>query len=142
MSFRILLLEDDPAVQQFIAAVLRKLSPFISTDLFANGDDALTRYHQGGPYDLVITDHGHLGLWGIEFIEAVRAIDANQPVLLQTGNTGEHIEDFERRWKDIPVLAKPWREEQFLQLVKALLRRGGKDLGSMYQSGDNTSLGF
>lgn len=127
MSLRILLLEDEPLVQQLIEATLRRFDPYIKIDSFKNGNVALSRYREAGPYDLVITDHGHPGLWGIDFIEAVRILHVNQPVILQTGNSGNHIEDFERKWKDIPVIAKPWPAEQFLQLVSASLRGGDND---------------
>ena len=70
MLLSILLLDDDPVVQQLIATFLRELS--LSIDLFANGDDALACYREARPYDLVITDHGHPGFWGIDFIDAVR----------------------------------------------------------------------
>jgi DNA-binding NtrC family response regulator len=88
---------------------------------FENGDDAFRRYREAGPYDLVITDHGHLGLLGIDFIEAIRKIHGHQAIILQTGNIGEHIEAFERKRKDIPLLSKPYRREQLHEFVKRLV---------------------
>ena len=121
MSLRIVLLEDEPLIQEIIRAALLTIDPSIRIESFENGDEAIARYREAAPYDLVITDNAHPGLFGIEFIEAVRALQENQPVILQTGNTGQHIDEFERKWRDIPVFEKPWGGKQFLQAVKTLL---------------------
>lgn len=122
MPIRILLLEDEPSVQRLVLIpFLRSLDPNMDIEGFENGDDAFRRYREAGPYDLVITDHGHLGLLGIDFIEAIRKIHGHQAIILQTGNIGEHIEAFERKRKDIPLLSKPYRREQLHEFVKRLV---------------------
>ena len=89
-------------------------------DSVSNGNEALTRYTEDGPYDIVITDHGHPGLFGIELIDAIRAINGTQAIILQTGNTGSHIDAFKQKRKDIPLLSKPYRMQDLLDLVNGM----------------------
>jgi DNA-binding response OmpR family regulator len=117
---RILLVEDDSSVRGYIIGILSKDNLSLKIDIAETGDDGLTRYLELGPYDLVITDYGHPGLFGNELVEAIRAKNPGQAILLQTGNTGEHIEAFKRQWQDIPVLPKPWRAEEFRNLVRGM----------------------
>ncbi len=119
---RILVVEDEPNVHQFITEILKKDYAGVEIDIAETGDAALFRYNTCGPYDLVITDYGHPG--GVltdELIEAIRASNPEQGVILQTGNAGNHIEAFTQRWKDIPYLPKPWRVSRFRELVKKMV---------------------
>ena len=118
---RILIVEDEPAVHHMIAAILKNDYLGVEIDVAETGNAALARYNTFGPYDLVITDYAHPGLWADELVEAIRASDPQQAVILQTGNAGDHIEAFLQRWKDIPYLPKPWQATRFRALVKQIV---------------------
>lgn len=119
---RILLLEDDPNVQRHIAGILKNDYLGVEIDVVETGNAALALYETRGPYDLVITDYGHPGgVSAEEMVEAIRASNPGQAIILQTGNEGNHIEAFMQRWKDIPYLPKPWYVTQFRDLVKKMV---------------------
>ena len=115
---RVLIVEDEENVSAFIAGILRKNDPLVEIEVAANGDHGLTRYMQGGSYDLVITDRGHPGLKGAELIEAIRAKNGAQAIILQTGSVSQLREGFQDKYRNIPVLEKPYRAEQLMALVK------------------------
>jgi CheY-like chemotaxis protein len=119
---KILLLEDDEGTQAMILTVLKGLDVALDIEAVRNGDDALARYLECC-HDLVITDHAHPGMFGIEFIERVLGRNPSQPIILQTGNSGEHIEAFKRNHRDIPLLEKPYQPRVLQGTVRALLNR-------------------
>jgi DNA-binding response OmpR family regulator len=89
-----------------------------------NGDDALADYQlERSSYDIVIPDHSHLGLFGIELIALIRERNPAQPPVLQAGDCGEHIEGFRQQHRDIPFLEKPYRRQQMQDLAAAIRRQ-------------------
>ena len=119
---RILVVEDEPAVQRYIVKILKNEYIGVEIDVADTGDGALACYDSCGPYDLVITHYMHPG--GVpadELVDAMRSRNPEQTVILQTGNAGNHIEAFLQRWKDIPYLEKPWQVTQFRHLVKKMV---------------------
>jgi len=115
---KILLVEDDENTQTMIIGVLKRIGPNIDIDAVANGDDALSRYLESF-HDLVMTDNVHPGMHVIALIELVKEMRPLQPVILQTGNDGEHIEAFRQKHKDVPVFQKPYSLQQLMDTVKA-----------------------
>ncbi len=70
----------------------------------------------------MITDQWHFGLRGIELIDQIRGINSGQPVILQSGNFADLINAFEQKYKDIPLLEKPYRFQKPLDLVQRMTR--------------------
>lgn len=119
---RILVLEDEPSVHHMIATILKKDYLGVEIDVAETGNAALAYYTARGPYDLVITDYAHPGgAFADELVDVIRANNPQQAVILQTGNTGNHIDAFTLRWKDIPYLPKPWQADRFRELVKKMV---------------------
>jgi CheY-like chemotaxis protein len=110
---RILLVEDEPAVQSYIMAVLEKAGHEVVTE--TNGTKALRRYSEEGPFDLVLTDIEHKGMNGVRLMHAIHKKKGR--VGITTG------------W---PVLQKPFRQKQLAgvhQTIEAAVglpsKRGG-----------------
>lgn len=101
MPMRIFLVEDEPAVQVFIVAVLRKAGHSVVTE--TNGDRVFRRYRTEGPFDLVLTDIEHTGMNGVELMHTIHKKNPEQDVRIITG------------W---PVLQKPFRAKQLLDFIK------------------------
>ena len=119
---RILVVEDEPNIHHFITAILKKDYLGVEIDVAETGDAAIARYKACGPYDLVITDYMHpRSVSADELVRAIRTSNPEQPIILQTGNSGDHIDAFIQRWKDIPYLAKPWQVKSFRDLVKKMV---------------------
>lgn len=100
---RIFLVEDEPSVQSYVAAVLEEAGHVIVTE--ANGTKALRRYSKEGPFDLVLTDVEHNGMNGLELMHAIHKKNRKQRVGIITG------------W---PILQKPFRQTELLKFVNEL----------------------
>jgi CheY-like chemotaxis protein len=98
---RIFLVEDEGAVQSYIAAILKKADHEVVTE--TNGTKALRRYSKEGPFDLVLTDIEHPGMNGVELMRAIHNKNQKQQVRIITG------------W---PVLQKPFTQKQLLDFIK------------------------
>jgi len=120
---KILLVEDDECTQELIAAFLKGIDSNMDIEVAADGNDALTRYLESSDLDLVITDNAHPGVFGIELIDLILARSPLQPIILQTGNSLEHIESFKQTHRDIPCLQKPYHRQQLQDAVTASLSR-------------------
>ena len=94
----------------------------MQVDCVSDGDDALAQYSDCGPYDVVVTDQWHPGMHGIELIDAIRRINRAQAFILQSGNFATLIDDFHQKYADIPVLEKPYRVQNLVDLVQGLKR--------------------
>jgi DNA-binding NtrC family response regulator len=120
---RVLLVEDDDHTHGMIRAVLKDVDPSIDVEIVINGYDALNRYVKNGFYDLVIMDNAHPGLFGTELIEAILRINPLQPIILQTGNAGDHIGAFKQKHPNIPFLGKPYPLQQLRDFASAALHQ-------------------
>ncbi|MET3724933.1 hybrid sensor histidine kinase/response regulator [Sphingomonas trueperi] len=111
----ILLVDDDPAVREAAAEVLRAHGHLVAeAESLSQGMAALN--HAPGTA-LVITDYMMPGGTGGEFITRARDAGLPQPFLLLTGYT-DAAEDLPG---DVPQLRKPFRERELLDAVDALL---------------------
>jgi len=118
---RILIVEDEPNLHCIITAILKNDYLGVEIDVAETGNDALASYKTCGPYDLVITDYFHPGTLADKLVEAIRASNPEQAIILQAGNVGSHIETFTLRWKDIPYLQKPWQVTRFRDVVNKMV---------------------
>ncbi|NLS26910.1 Sensor histidine kinase RcsC [Sphingomonas sp. S2M10] len=111
----ILLVDDDPAVREAAAEVLRAHGHrVVEAESMRQGLAALS----GAPGTaLVITDYMMPGGTGGEFIARARHAGLPQRFLLLTGYT-DTAEDLPG---DVPQLRKPFRERELLEAVDALL---------------------
>jgi signal transduction histidine kinase/CheY-like chemotaxis protein len=79
---RILVVEDNPVNQKVVTAVLRKRG--LAIELANDGQEALTKLQESGPFDLVLMDVQMPVLDGLEATRLIRR---------------------EARWKDLPIIA-------------------------------------
>ncbi|WP_084582430.1 hybrid sensor histidine kinase/response regulator [Sphingomonas azotifigens] len=111
----ILLVDDDPAVREAAAEVLRAHGHQVTeAESLGQGMRALADAPETA---LVITDYMMPGGTGGEFISRARAGGSRQPFLLLTGYT-DAAEDLPQ---DVPQLRKPFRERELIDAVDALL---------------------
>ncbi len=80
----LLLVDDDPAVHELLAAVLR--NPEWHIDSAYNGLDGLARA-ETQPYDLVLTDVRMPGLDGLELLHRIREIRPEAKVMVMTAES-------------------------------------------------------
>jgi two-component system response regulator PhoP len=117
---RILVVEDEPALQQQVRSGLEAQS--YTVDSTGDGKEALylaTEY----PYDAAIVDLGLPGLSGLDIIGRLRARGSHLPILVLTARARwqDKVQGLETGADD--YLTKPFEMEELLARLKALLRR-------------------
>ncbi|HEX3717369.1 MAG TPA: response regulator transcription factor [Verrucomicrobiae bacterium] len=130
---RILVLEDEKKVAEFVACGLRdhRFAVDISNDGQSGWEMAKTF-----DYDLIILDLMLPGLSGTEVLKRIRQHDSKTPILILTAHasTSEKVTHFEAGADD--YLSKPFAFEELLMRVKALIRRGGTEPLDVLRIGD------
>jgi len=130
---RILLVEDEKKVAEFVARGLR--AERFAVDV-ANDGNAGWDFASAYSYDLVILDLMLPGLAGTEILKSIRHKGSQVPVLVLTARDGmaQKVENFEAGADD--YLTKPFAFAELLVRVKALLRRGTTDRASVLRVAD------
>lgn len=117
---RILLVEDDPELGAAIAKFLRGQN--CAVDLVRNGEDG---HHLGDTesYDVAVLDLGLPRMEGVAVLKAWRAEGRGMPVLILTARQSwtDKVEGFKAGADD--YLTKPFRVEELLMRLRALVRR-------------------
>ena len=78
---KILVVDDEQSMSQFLAIVLRKEGYQVST--VQNGRDALDKV-KADPFDVVITDIRMPGMDGIQLLQGIKKHDPSLPVVIMT----------------------------------------------------------
>ncbi|WP_295438886.1 response regulator transcription factor [uncultured Thiodictyon sp.] len=119
---RILVVEDDPRTLDTLTRALEAAGYLVEhTD---DGEDAWFR-GDTEPYAAVLLDLGLKGMDGLAVLKRWRAAGRDLPVLILTarGDWSERVEGIDAGADD--YLPKPFRVEEVLARLRALLRRAG-----------------
>jgi two-component system response regulator MprA len=121
---RILVVEDEPAVQNALARALAIERYEVAQAM--DGDEALQRL-TGAPYEAVILDVSMPRLDGLEVCRRLRAGGDRTPVLMLTarGEVDDRVAGLDAGADD--YLVKPFALRELLARLRALLRRGDGD---------------
>jgi two-component system response regulator PhoP len=119
---RILLVEDDPRLQDSLADTLREAG--FAVDVSGDGIEGLW-YGEEFPIDLAIIDLGLPGMSGMELIRKLRQSERQFPILILTARSQwqDKVEGLEAGADDF--LTKPFHPEELKARINALLRRAG-----------------
>lgn len=117
---RILIVEDEPLLQQQLADSLR--SEGYVVDTASDGEEGLY-FAQEYPIDMAIIDLGLPKLDGVDLIKKVREQGLTYPILILTARNRwqEKVEGLEAGGDD--YLTKPFHPEELLARIKVQLRR-------------------
>lgn len=117
---RLLVVEDDPALGEFLVRVLQEAA--WAADLAVTGAAALTLLAVN-EYDLVILDIGLPGEDGFSVCRAFRARGGTTPILMLTARDAlaDRVTGLDAGADD--YLAKPFAVEELLARLRALARR-------------------
>lgn len=117
---KILVIEDDPTVGQFVKRGLEEQR--WSVDLIDDGDEG-ERLAAGGDYDLVVLDMRLPGKSGMEVLHDLRAKGFERPVLVLTAQDAVDAKVQTLRAGADDYVTKPFAFEELLARVEALARR-------------------
>ncbi|HET9033149.1 MAG TPA: response regulator transcription factor [Dokdonella sp.] len=117
---RVLIVEDDPVIANFVSKGLREAGH--NADALASGVDGLHRA-QHESYDAIVLDRMLPGLDGIEIVRRLRADGNRIPVLMLSSlaEVEQRVEGLRHGADD--YLAKPFAFVEVLARLEALLRR-------------------
>lgn len=129
---RILLVEDEPRIAADIAATLEAAGYVVET--VGDGEDAWFR-GDTEEYDLVVLDLGLPKMDGLAVLKRWRSTGRAVPVLVLTarGSWAERVEGIDAGADD--YLPKPFRMEELLARVRALIRRSAGLGASVIETG-------
>jgi CheY-like chemotaxis protein len=119
---RVLVLDDEAAIREFLARVLRRggYEPVLA----ASGDAALAAIDEARP-DAILCDHRMAGMTGTEFHEAVAARDPDlaRRIAFMSGDVmNPDLREFADR-EGVLLLAKPFDIASVAKTVETLLAR-------------------
>jgi two-component system OmpR family response regulator len=119
---RLLVVEDDPQLREQLRTAL-EAAPY-AVDTAPDGEEAAFM-GETEPYDAVVLDLGLPKRDGLSVLRGWRAAGRTMPVLILTarGTWQEKVEGMDAGADD--YLAKPFRMEELLARVRALIRRAG-----------------
>ncbi len=129
---RLLIVEDEPRISDGIKAALDAAG--YASDVSADGEDAWFRGDTEA-YDLIVLDLGLPKMDGLSVLKRWRAAGRNMPVLVLTarGTWPERVEGIDAGADD--YLAKPFRTEELLARVRALIRRSVGQGNALLEAG-------
>jgi DNA-binding response OmpR family regulator len=130
---RILVVEDEPAIAEFVERGLRSAGYVV--DCAGDGEEG-ERRALAGRYDLVLLDILLPGKDGLEVLGALREHDRQTPVILLTalGEIEDRVRGLDRGATDYVV--KPFSMEELLARVRAHLRRPHQQTADVLEAGD------
>jgi len=117
---RVLVIEDETELRELLGRALKKEG--FAVDLCADGNEGLF-YATEYPIDVAVVDLGLPGHSGMDIVREVRKRERTFPILILTARTDwqDKVEALELGADD--YLTKPFRLEELIARVHALLRR-------------------
>ena len=121
MGKRVLVVEDDRNVRDYLAAAIESSLSDVEVLVASNGREAAERV-AAAPVELVLTDLNMPEMNGIELVRALRTSHPAVRVVLMSGASADWLADLRREGLDeLPLLTKPVSVSHLVGLVSALL---------------------
>jgi two-component system OmpR family response regulator len=132
---RILVVEDEPRISADVASALQAAG--YVCDVSADGEDAWFR-GDTQDYDLVVLDLGLPKMDGLAVLKRWRGAGRQMPILILTARAAwsERVEGIDAGADD--YLAKPFRIEELVARVRALIRRSAGHGSAIIEAGPLT----
>ena len=132
---RILVVEDEPKLNELITARLRR--EHYSIDSCLSGDAAMD-YLACAQYDLLVLDIMLPGISGLELLRSLRGRGDKTPVLLLTAldSIPDRVSGLDSGADD--YLVKPFEFDELLARIRVLLRRSAGSVSNVYTLADLT----
>jgi CheY-like chemotaxis protein len=116
----ILVVDDEEIIRQVSEDMLSRFGYTVL--LAASGEEALEIFQrESGRINLVITDLGMPGMGGEQCLKELLRIDPRVKVIVASGYAGHKLADDPARFGAAGFIKKPYRLNEMLQLVRAVL---------------------
>lgn len=118
---KILVIEDDPTVGQFVKRGLEEQG--YATDLATDGDQGEQMARNGHGYDLLVLDMRLPGKSGLEVLKSLRTLGFDKPVLVLTAQDAVDAKVQTLRAGADDYVTKPFALQELIARVEVLSRR-------------------
>jgi CheY-like chemotaxis protein len=118
-DFRVLAVDDEDGIREFVARVLRQ--PGYEVTVASDGDEAIQVAEADGPFDLLVTDLMMPRMRGDELARRLRLAVPELKVLYLTGFADSLFEQRALLWEDEAFLDKPVSVQGLLEAAALLL---------------------
>jgi signal transduction histidine kinase/CheY-like chemotaxis protein len=120
---KVLVVDDDPRVLQFVAATLERAGYRVQA--VGGAEDAIDRYTAArtDPFRLVLSDVLMPEVNGVDLARRLRTLDPEVRVLFMSGHVGPDFPRQELEGWQFELLPKPFRVESLLRAVRGALDR-------------------
>lgn len=120
---KVLVVDDDPRVLQFVAATLERAGYRVHA--VGCAEEAIERYNsaRSDPFRLVLSDVLMPEVNGVDLARRLRGIDPDVRVLFMSGHVGPDFPRQELEGWQFELLPKPFRVEGLLRAVRGALDR-------------------
>jgi DNA-binding response OmpR family regulator len=122
MKKRILIVDDEPSLAFLLAENLVDLGPDYEIETCCSGAEALA-LNQADPFDLVITDWMMPGINGLQLMRVLTQKQPETKLILMTAYGNEAIAIKAQDLGVTSYISKPFRMEEMLATVQAVLER-------------------
>lgn len=121
----VLLVEDEESLRAFVREVLEDHGYHVVTA--GSGQEALRRFSDAGPFQIIVTDVVMPGMGGAELIRQIFEKDPSMKVLYMSGYTGRAMLRQGRLQPGSRFLAKPFTAQHLARSVRACLDQPAAD---------------
>ena len=119
MATKVLIVDDEDSVRQFVERVLRDAG--YETTVAADGPDAIAQAKELGSFDLLVTDVMMPKMTGDELARLLRREEPKLKVLYLTGYAERLFKEKVTLWEDEAYLDKPCSIKGLREAVSLLL---------------------
>jgi PAS domain S-box-containing protein len=118
---RILLVEDEPQIREFVLNLLREVGYVVFEA--SRAKEAMDLFmREGGNFSLIFSDVVLPDLDGIQLIEQMRVLNPNIRVLLSSGYTGQKSQWDKIQNEEYPFIQKPYSITDLLRTIKNVIK--------------------
>ena len=137
-AHRVLVADDDATSVTVIAGILAKLGSSVVTA--GNGREALERWHDAGPFDVVLMDVQMPVMSGLEALRAIRELERERgghvPIIAQTAYAAKKDELHLLAQGFDGYLPKPLIIADLIEQMKLLTGRAARSAAGAYHAGE------
>ena len=121
-SCKVLIVDDEEDIRNVITQTFESF--FSEVVSAVDGQDALNKFNQEGPFDMILTDISMPNLTGIELVTEIRLIDKEVFIVIMSGAFDDYEQELS---KDEQHINKPFTFAETIGLLVKLIEHKNID---------------